>query len=80
MRSAVKKVKHHAECRAQNETFAPVPSFDVLVLWGHTSIDRVRERGHSCPRSIDGRLENRPSYSKIMLVNVTAEPVSSVNA
>jgi len=31
------KVKHRAERRAQNETFAPVPSF----LQGYTSIDRV---------------------------------------
>jgi hypothetical protein len=31
------KVKHCAERRAQNETFAPVPSF----LHGHTSIDTV---------------------------------------
>jgi hypothetical protein len=29
------KVKHRAERRAQNETFAPVPSF----LQGHTSIN-----------------------------------------
>jgi len=35
------KIKHRAERRAQNETFTPVPSFDVLVLWGHTSINRV---------------------------------------
>jgi len=31
------KVKHRAERRAQNETFALVPS----LLQGHTSIDRV---------------------------------------
>ena len=31
------KVKHRAERRAQNETFAPVPSF----LQGHTSIDTL---------------------------------------
>jgi len=31
------KVKHRAERRAQNETFAPVPSF----LQGHTSINRA---------------------------------------
>jgi hypothetical protein len=35
------KVKHRAERGAQNETFAPVPSFNGLVLWGHTSITRV---------------------------------------
>jgi hypothetical protein len=33
------KVKHRAERPAQNETFAPVPSF----LQGRTSIDRVRQ-------------------------------------
>jgi hypothetical protein len=37
------KVKHRAERRAQNETFAPLPSFDVLVLWGHTSIAECRQ-------------------------------------
>jgi len=31
------KFKHHAEHRAHNETFAPMPS----LLQGHTSIDRV---------------------------------------
>ncbi len=48
--------------------------------YGFHLIDRVRERGQSCPRLLDGRLENRPSYSKIILLNVTAEPVSGVNA
>jgi len=33
------KIKHCAERRTQNETFALVPSFDGLVHWGHTSID-----------------------------------------
>jgi len=31
------KVKHRAERRAQNETFAPMPSY----LQGYTSIDKV---------------------------------------
>jgi hypothetical protein len=35
------KVKPRAERRAQNEIFAPVPSFDVTVPWGHTLIDKV---------------------------------------
>jgi hypothetical protein len=35
------KVKHRAERRAQNEIFAPLPSFNGLVLWGRTSINRV---------------------------------------
>jgi len=32
------KVEHRAERQAQNETFAPVPSF----LQGHTPIDTLR--------------------------------------
>jgi hypothetical protein len=35
------KVKPRAERLAQNETFVPLPSFDVLVLWAHTSINRL---------------------------------------
>ena len=37
------KVKHRTECRAPNETFAPLPSSDVLVLWGRTSITECRQ-------------------------------------
>jgi len=33
------KVKHCAERRKQNATVAPMPSLDVLVLWGHSAIE-----------------------------------------
>ena len=56
------KVKHRAECRAQNEIFAPVPSF----LQGHTSIDSVI----SSPRSMNnpGQCAEKTweNYLKIM--------------
>jgi len=35
------KVKHRAERREYDETFALVPSLGVLLLWGRTSIDTV---------------------------------------